>query len=202
MTAFPYADSAEAVLDIALRHLTPDEAPDDGHLDDQRWQVADERAAEFAMLKIRQARQTAARRNAASVELIDEYRKAIDDLQQAVDANNAQAQHTVDHFTALLTDWHRRVLADDPRAKSIRLGAGTLKSTAGRDRVEVHPDADLDALLAVSDAIEGGGFARREVKVDRRQLLAHIKATGEVPPDVEFVRATDADRTFRVEVTS
>lgn len=196
MSAFPYADTNEAVLDIALRHLQPDDAPDDGALDEteRRWQVDDERSAEWALLKIRQARQTARRRNAASVELIGEYQRAIDDLQAVIDANDQRAQHTADHFEALLKDWHRRVLAEDPKAISIKLGAGMLKSRAGRDTVEVD-DEEAVAEIASAESLDFGEFVP---KVNRTKLLSWIKKTGNVPTGARLVKATDDDRRFEV----
>lgn len=169
---------SDDVLDIALRTVEPDEIVDDGDLASSPWRVTDETSAEWALLKIRQAKSIARSRNRAALAMIAELHLAIDDLRERVQDNDRQAQRTVEHFEALLFDWHRRVLEDDPTAKSIRLGAGLLKSrmTPGRVVSVADPDSLPEDLRRV------------RVEADKAAIAKHIRETGELLPGVEWER--------------
>lgn len=201
MTQF-YDDPASIVIDMAELALRPDGAPDDATLGDQPWRIDDEDTAAWALTKIRKARQTARRRNAAAVALIAEHQAAIDELTaNVIVPNDRDADRTVEFFTAALTDWHRRqwLADDDPKHRttnSIRLAGGILTSRAGRDRVEVDDEA---ALAEIADA-EGLDFAAYVPKADKVKLMRWIRQTGEVPRGARLVRATDDDRTWKVEL--
>jgi hypothetical protein len=189
--SFPHADPADAVLDLEERILRPADAPDDGDLDESPWQVTDESSAAWALSKIRQARGTARRRNADTLALIDAHEAAIAGLREVVDANDRQAQGTVDWFTVLLTAWHRRVYEadDDPqhrRTTSIRLAGGVLKSRQSPGKVEV---TDVEVLPEE--------FRRIKVEADKRALVDWIKSTGEVPPGTSW---QPGERRFEVDV--
>lgn len=173
MSALP----EETVLDTALRVLALDDGtPDDGNLAASPWQVSDERSAESALLRIRQARLRAHRRSAAAREMLAAHEAESANLRERISSIEADAAHTTDHFEALLKDWHRQVLDEDPRSKSIKLGSGLLRSrmTPGK----VLSVADPEALPAA--------LQRVKVEADRAAITAHIKAEGEVPEGVEW----------------
>lgn len=190
MSALP----EETVLDTALRVLVPDETPDDGDLDSSPWRVTDERSAEWSLMRIRVAHATARRRTEAARDLLAEYEASATALRQTIAEIKRPHDRTADHFIALLQDWHRRVLVEDPKSTTIKLGAGLLKSRAGRDKVEVDDEE------AVATAAEAGqaDYAAWVPKPNKVKLLAHIKATGEIPPGARLVKATEDDRAFEV----
>lgn len=183
----------DEILDLQESTLRPSDPPDDGNLPESTWTIADESAATWALLKIRQARETAMRRNVPALELIAEHEAAIAELRRVVDANDRLAQSTVDHFTSLLTDWHRRVLDDDPAAKTIELAAGTLKSRAMPDKVTV---TDPDAVHAWAVANGYDEVSRLEPKVDGRALRKAVKDA----PAIPGVTVTPRPRKFEVDL--
>lgn len=170
------ADHAAKVLDLELRTLQPDPPPDDGNLTESNWQVTDEASAEWSLRKVRDARQTCQRATQTARELIAEHERALASLRGYVADQERRAQRTADHFTSLLVDWHRRVLAEDPSRKSIPLSAGLLKSQQTRGKV-----------LSVADAEKlPEGLRRQKWEPDKKAITAWIKETGEIPEGVSW----------------
>lgn len=75
--------------------------------------------------------------------------------------------------------------------KTIKLINGTIKRIAGRDRVEVN---DFDALLAYDQG--KCGLIRTKQEPDKKAIMDHIKASGELPSGVDLVTGEDS---FKVE---
>tara|TARA_R110000824_G_scaffold7698_1_gene34807 strand:- start:13363 stop:13890 length:528 start_codon:yes stop_codon:yes gene_type:complete len=76
---------------------------------------------------------------------------------------------------------------------TMNLIGGKLKYRKGREKVEIEDEQQF-----VSDYNSGGledqGFIRETIKhaPDKKAILAHIKATGEVPEGVELVYGEDS----------
>lgn len=177
--SFPYADPREAITDLEEGLLRPEDAPG-ADVDTSPWTVTDEESAAWALTRIRQARETAARRNAPALLLIREHEAAIAALQATVDANNNRAQGTVDWFTIHLTRWHREQYEADPDPKhrtttSIDLPGGMLVSRQTSGRILAADVARLDEE-----------FHRVKVEPDKNAIKAHIKASGEIPDGVQW----------------
>ena len=104
--------------------------------------------------------------------LIDEWLKR----------ETAKHEDTIRSFRGLLSDWHRRALAADPRAKTIELPAGRLVARKQPDRIEI---ADVDEFLALNPGAPT--IVRTTVSPDKRAILADVKETGEILPGVQFI---------------
>jgi len=68
--------------------------------------------------------------------------------------------------------------------KTLKLAFGTLKRTAGRDRVVVE---DAPAFLQAA----GPDLVRVKTDPDKAAILRHIKATGEIPEGCDLVQGED-----------
>uniref|UniRef100_A0A6H2A017 Putative host-nuclease inhibitor protein n=1 Tax=viral metagenome TaxID=1070528 RepID=A0A6H2A017_9ZZZZ len=77
--------------------------------------------------------------------------------------------------------------------KSLKLIAGTIKRTKGRERVDV---LDQDTFFKWA-AQNGAGLLRTKVEPDKKAISGHIKETGEIPPGVDLVCGED---TFSVTI--
>lgn len=87
-----------------------------------------------------------------------------------------------DRIRAGLEHWAREQRAAG--VKSIELPHGTIATRAGRERVDV-----VDETAAVAWAeIELRDAVRVKRSIDKAVVLAHVTATGEVPPGVEVHR--------------
>jgi hypothetical protein len=77
--------------------------------------------------------------------------------------------------------------------RSLKLIGGTLRLTKGRERVVIDDDEEF------IDRHTGNEFVREVVtcSVDKRQLLAHIKQTGEIPNGCDLIRSKDS---FKVDL--
>ena len=75
--------------------------------------------------------------------------------------------------------------------KTVKLINGTIKRIAGRDRVEVN---DFGALLAYDQGKRG--LVRIKQEPDKKAIMDHIKASGELPNGVDLVTGEDS---FKVE---
>lgn len=177
----------EDVLEATFRARVGD-VPLDGP-----WEIQDRGAAAWAVSKIRQAHHTYDVDTIDARNAIDALRAEADRIQEQVDARAKDRDHTVEWFTAHLTDWLRRLREDDPEVKSVKLPGGTVKSRAGREIV-TYEDAEAVARYADEHGLD---FAAWEPAVDKGPLLRHVKATGEAPPGVAVERT---DTTYSVDL--
>jgi hypothetical protein len=190
MTADPIdIRSPEDVIEEATRQhagTAPLDAP---------WEVTDRGGAEWAIAKIRQARRTWDEETCAAHASIDALEEEIDRLGAFIEARRAEREQAESFFEGKLTAWLRRLRAEDGTT-SVKLTGGTVKSRAASERVEV-----FDAVELAENAVaRGHDYATHTPKVDKRKLLAHIKATGEIPYGADFIQPTDDDVHYSVEV--
>ncbi len=190
MTAEPLdIRSPEDVIEEATRRhagTAPLDAP---------WEVTDRGGAEWAIAKIRQARRTWDEETFAARASIDALDAEQDRLQAFIEARTVERKQSVSFFESKLTAWLRRLRAEDGTT-SVKLTGGTVKSRAGRDRVELWEAADI----ADQAARDGLDYAEYVPKVDKAKLLKHMKATGEKVPGADLIQPTEDDVTYSVEV--
>lgn len=163
-------------------HLT------EAHTEDDAFTVDTAEKADWAVRKIaRRRRQLGAAEEVAAAEqtriaecITDERRRCADDTA---------------FLAGLLEGWHRRLLEDDPKAKTVRLPAGELVARKQPDRVEV----DTDVFLLSQE--QGSPLVRVKREPDKPEIMRHARQTGEVPAgvtieqgDVRFTIVTEADR--------
>lgn len=100
------------------------------------------------------------RRNLARAE--DLYETQVAQLRQYIDAERHRAGQAEERLTWLLESFHRAVLAEDPKAKTVRLPSGELVARKAPDRW----DFDDEAFLAWA-ADHHPEFVRTKVEVDK-----------------------------------
>ncbi len=137
----------------------------------QGWRVEDQGAADWALRRIAEAE---AKQNAAMALA----QQQIAQVNAWLEKELAKSQRTVDYFTGRLTDYHRQVLEQDPKAKTVALPHGKLTARQSPDRVEVAEEA-VETLPE--------SFKRIKVEPDKKALLQHIKQTGELPEGVTLI---------------
>lgn len=96
-------------------------------------------------------------------------------------------------FDEQLEDYHRRVLEEDGKRKTIKLPAGTLHARKLPDNVEI---ADVDAFVAWARG-EREDFIRTSYAVDKAALKQAVLKDGEA---IDGVTKVDGETTFKVEV--
>lgn len=196
MTALPDLPSPDDVITEALRPADVDR--------DEPWQVRDQQAADWAAAKMRQAHERCATETESTRKAIEALEARAAEYRMWVEAREAARDRDISFFTGALIDWLRRErraeiesgVHPDKAVKSKRVLGGVVKSRAGTDQLDV-----LDAYLLAADfSIDDYGIVEFEPRIDRRNLRAYIRDTGEIPPGVAFEPATEDDRTYVVEV--
>ncbi len=135
------------------------------------WRVTDAGSADWALRRIADAEKA----QRAAIALAEQQ---IAQVNAWLEGETAKTQRTIDFFTGHLADYHRDLLAADPKAKTISLPHGKLVSRVTPDRVEVD-EAEVAALP--------DGMKRVKVEPDKKAILAHVKATGELPVGVTLI---------------
>lgn len=197
-----------AVEDDLVAALKPDtipDDPDDGTANEALadWNVANIDEANWAARKL--ARLT--RRRAEITASADRQRAAIDEWEARV-ARKLDADLTF--YGGRLEVFHRLVLADDPKAKTVPLVEVTLTSTAGRVSVQVTDEA---AAVAWAETNEHADIVTYpEPKIDKKEVAKEFGQkvsaeageypvvdpdSGEVAPGIAFVRG---ERNFTAQV--
>lgn len=196
MSALP--DDRPTVDDVALVEgwaAEVDQPSNAAAVEASGWRVTDEASADWAIRRVRAIRAQARARTAPARRVIAALEDRLAQIREQVAGIEKQAKAAEEGLKALLIAWHREVLASDPRAKSIVLPSGALRSRAGQPKVHV-----LDEWAAHGDDADGE-FSRLEVKVDKRKVLAYVKGHGGlVPAGVEIDQPSDDDRRFEVEL--
>lgn len=191
-------------METTERAVPPDPAelpPDEtAHVDDitgatapssAGWQVETLAHATWAIRRLRHlrvARQAFADHAAREIARITAWR---DGQTRALDRDIETVEH-------LLTAYHARLIAEDPHTPAtLRLPGGVVTRRRLPDALAI-PDEDA-ALAAVRRAGWEDAVRTRTVEtLDRRALLARIKATGEVLPEVGL-RAESYAHTVRLD---
>ena len=136
------------------------------------FQITDLSAATWAMKKVARIRARQAEIHAAACAEIDRLK-----------AWDAAEQHRLDSeaafFVEHLIDYHRRLIAEDPKAKTIRLPHGELRCRAQQ------PEWTKDEiqLLAWAQATDPVAF----VQIKETAKWAEIKKRGVLQPDGSLV---------------
>lgn len=175
------SEEARASLDEWVAPPPPPPAGDSGFV------IDDDAAADWAIRKIAQKR----RQVAAHQELHDQEAGRLASWLAEV---NGPLESDAASLEAALGDYHRRVLSNDEKRKTIKLPGGTLKSKKTPDKVEVDPDEFLP--WAKKDHPELVRVKEEPNKVALKKLLvpdapdgkAVDQSTGEVIPGVVIER--------------
>lgn len=171
-----------------------DQIPE-GEQERERFQVDTAEKADWALRKLAKIRrQRQENRRLAGAE--------IDKVKAWLAAEEERLERDEDYFLGLLADYHRRVLAEDPKAKTVRLPHGRLLMRAQPPEFE----RDEERLLEWLDARGMAEFVRTKREPDWQRLKPLVAATpggavvvadtGEV---VEGVRATIRPPKFAAE---
>lgn len=99
------------------------------------------------------------------------YRARLDELDEFRDAHLRRDARVRSFFAARLEDFHRRRLAEDPKAVTIHLTGGTLKSNAGQPTWTYSDEA---AFIAWAER-EWPDLLRTDPKVDRNAVKAAFR---------------------------
>jgi hypothetical protein len=124
----------------------------------------------------------------AEIEALHEDR--LNELAAWFEAEKARDGHARTYLVARLRQFHEARLADDPKAKTIRLPEGDLKARAGQPRWQINDEAFIAWATDVMDDL-----LHREPRVDRKALKAAfadqvaddgrvVTAAGEIVPGV------------------
>mgnify|MGYP001024516208 CR=1 FL=1 len=110
-----------------------------GTSEEQRGQfiIDDDQKANWALRKIRQLQE----KRKANIQLAEAEIERINTWLKEV---NGDLEQSIDYFTGLLEGYHRQVLEQDPKAKTIKLPYGKLKMRAQQPKFV----RDDDKLLA------------------------------------------------------
>lgn len=176
--------SAETLDD----YLAPLGAPDwgsDDYLDIAKgereagvggYTLTDDDAADWALRKLAKAR--------ADIEqaerMADERKKLIDRWLQDSTASDCQ---TVEFFTGLLSEYHSRVLADDPDRKTLDLPSGRVKSRTYKPAVVID---DLDELVEWLVEVDRADEITWTPKVGVRKVRKFVTAHDGDPVDMDL----------------
>lgn len=111
--------------------------------------------------------------------------REIDRINAWLEARKSPRARSREFFEGLLIDYHNRLLRDDPRAKTVKLPHGTLKSRKLPESFEY----DMEAV--VSWAKENGRteFIRVKEEVVKDEVKRAVKEDGEKVPGVTVLPA-------------
>lgn len=152
---------------------------------DGTFVIDSDRAADWALRKIAQKQ----RRMDDNAALADDERTRID---QWLEKANRPLEHEVVYLTGLLIEYHRKILEEDERRKTVSLPAGSLKARKTPDGVYI---ADTFLDFAKTKRPE---FVRTKHEIDRAAVKKAALNDGEVLPGVEVLRG---DVRFSIDIT-
>jgi len=135
------------------------------------WAIDNPDAADWALCRIGEAVE-------ALAEVDGVFERQLRQLQNWRDREHDARQRTVAYFESKLADYHRELLDENPKNKTVHLPHGTLTARKAPDRVEIAEG------MAPALPLE---FQRVTITADKRGVLAHIKATGEILPGVTLI---------------
>lgn len=175
---------------------THEEAPSE-----RLFQITDRSSADWALRKVLKAKRVLAEAQASHDEQVRAVMAQVDRLLEPIRTNLAEIaveeQRTISFFESLLITYHRKLVAEDPRATSIKLAFGTLKSRQGQDQYEFGPEFiewakanEAEFLLRVKYEVAATEAKKAIVVIDGRPLFE-----GEEVPGVTW---TTGERKFEV----
>lgn len=173
-----------------------DEAIDDRAPAYDRFSIPDDAAADWALRKIAKAQAAID----AAEQVADERRALIDRWLQD---STASDRSTVEFMTGLLSEYHGRVLAEDPDRKTLDLPAGRVKSRTTKPAVVIE-DLDTVAEWCGSHMPDAVTYTPKVSVRDIRNVTLPTSAgravdaeTGEVVPGLGV---RDGQTTFTVDL--
>lgn len=153
--------------------------------DDERFVIDNDHAADWALRKIAQKqRQIEANRQLAE----DEIARITAWLEEVTTPLAGQA----DHLEALLVEYHRKLLAEDDKRKTVKLPGGNLVARKRPDNVEI---TDEEAFIEWAEA-ERHNLLHIKTSPDRNAIKEAVLKDGEVIPHVTPVKG---DIQYRIE---
>ena len=141
------------------------------------WRVDSLERAEWAAARY-------AKRAAEVNEVVAARTAWLDRIEAWADAEVTRIERDLNWLEAKLTEWHRRILADEPRRKTVRLPSVTLTAYRSPDRLIVR---DEDAALEWAKRA-GEVYVRTTEALNRQTLRKVLRAA---PVDDVFVPAVD-----------
>lgn len=157
--------------------------------------VDNEQKANWALRKIRQLQE----KRVANIELAE---NEIERINMWLDDINSELEQSIDFFTGLLEQYHRRIFEQDPKAKTIKLPHGKLKMR------KQQPEfiRDNDKLLSWLKQSNKTDYIVVKESPDWAQLKKTLQVAGNALVDtetgevVEGVEVVEREPKFSVEV--
>jgi phage host-nuclease inhibitor protein Gam len=159
-----------------LEELLDGEEPEATNKEGHRWEITDLGGADWAMRKV-------AKLDAEAREVTDTADRQLRAIETWREAEYQRLQNQRGRFEALLADYHRRILAKDKKAKTIRLPHGVLTARKLPDNVQI---LDEDEVLEWAKD-QGNEFVivvPVEYRLDRSAVKAAVLKAGEIIPGV------------------
>ena len=168
-----------------------------GTSEEQRGQfiIDDDQKANWALRKIRQLQE----KRKANIQLAEAEIERINTWLKEV---NGDLEQSIDYFTGLLEGYHRQVLEQDPKAKTIKLPYGKLKMRAQQPEFI----RDNDKLLSWLKQSNKTDYIVVKESPDWAQLKKTLQVAGNALVDtetgevVEGVEVVEREPKFSVEV--
>lgn len=130
-----------AVSELDLERDLNDFLAGDVPVTDQKWQIDDEKKADWALRKIREAE--------AQIEQVKRFaEERIAEIEAWVERTTASEQRTIDFMTSQLELYHRKLFEENPRLKTIKLPSGELQLRKAQPQY-ARNDEQLAAWLKV-----------------------------------------------------
>ena len=121
--------------------------------------------------------------------------REIDRINTWLEARTSPRARSREFFEGLLMDYHNRLLRDDPKAKTVKLPHGVLKSRTVSETFEY----DAESLIAWAKSSGRTEFIRTNEEVVKDEVKRAIKSDGEKIPGVTILGASTK---FYVEVSA
>ncbi len=132
--------------------------------------VDNEQKANWALRKIRQLQE----KRVANIELAE---NEIERINMWLDDINSELEQSIDFFTGLLEQYHRRIFEQDPKAKTIKLPHGKLKMRKQQPEF-IRDDGKLLAWLESQ-----GTVGKAYIKIIKSPHWADLKKKLEIAGD-------------------
>jgi phage host-nuclease inhibitor protein Gam len=172
-------DSLRSGLQDIIERLDGELDHPDGWNDrtNDQWRVQTLGAADWAMRKV-------AKLDRESTAISDTAAEEIDTITKWRDAEFARIAPQREHWTWLLADFHEKQLAEDPKAKTIKLPHGALIARKQPDNIEIE---DVKTAMAWCHACNDDYLRFPDPELNRSAIKAAVLKNGEIIPGVEVV---------------
>lgn len=176
----------ERLLEEMQPPIEPTEEEPDG-----QFVIDNNGAADWALRKIAQKQ----------AEMLANRRLAEDEILRItrwLEEVNRPLQHQADNLEALLVEYHRTLLTDDPKRKTVKLPAGNLVARKRPDGIEIVDDekfrewaeAERHELLRIS--VEPNKSAIKQAVLKDGEVIPHVQPVmGDVAYSVSINRKDD-----------